>query len=70
MHALIAMVVVVGIIALTAVALALQIVYQYERGVVFRFGRVVGEKAPGLVVILPIVNVIRKVSLRTRSRKG
>ena len=31
---------------------------------IFRFGRVTGEKAPGLVVILPIVNVLRKVSLR------
>ena len=33
-------------------------------GVVFRFGRVIGEKAPGLVVIMPIINVFRKVSFR------
>ncbi len=64
MQALIVVAVVVGIIALIGIALALHIVHQYERGVVFRFGRVVNEKAPGLVVILPIVNVIRKVSLR------
>jgi len=42
----------------------LHVVHQYERGVVFRFGRVTGEKAPGLVIIFPIVNVLRKVSLR------
>ena len=64
MHALIPIIVVVGIVVLIGLALALHIVHQYERGVVFRFGRVIGEKAPGLVLILPIVNVLRKVSLR------
>jgi regulator of protease activity HflC (stomatin/prohibitin superfamily) len=39
-------------------------VQQYEKGVVFRFGRVVGEKNPGLVIIMPFVNVLRKVSFR------
>jgi regulator of protease activity HflC (stomatin/prohibitin superfamily) len=64
MHALIPVIVVVGIVVLIGLPLALHIVHQYERGVVFRFGRVIGEKAPGLVLILPIVNVLRKVSLR------
>jgi regulator of protease activity HflC (stomatin/prohibitin superfamily) len=45
-------------------ALAVHIVQQYEKGVVFRFGRVVGEKNPGLVIIMPFVNVLRKVSFR------
>jgi regulator of protease activity HflC (stomatin/prohibitin superfamily) len=40
------------------------IVQQYEKGVVFRFGRVIGEKEPGLVGIVPFVNVLRKVSFR------
>jgi regulator of protease activity HflC (stomatin/prohibitin superfamily) len=44
--------------------LAVHIVQQYEKGVVFRFGRVVGEKNPGLVLIVPFVNVLRKVSFR------
>jgi len=64
MRGLIAAIVIVGIAALILIALALHIVHQYERGVVFRFGRVIGEKTPGLVIILPIVNVLRKVSLR------
>lgn len=64
MNVLIAVIVIVGIIALVVLALAMHVVHQYERGVVFRFGRVMGEKAPGLVLILPIVNVLRKVSLR------
>jgi regulator of protease activity HflC (stomatin/prohibitin superfamily) len=57
-------IVVAGTALLVLLALALHVVHQYERGVVFRFGRVTGEKAPGLIVILPIVNVLRKVSLR------
>jgi len=61
---LIAGIVAIGVLALILLALALHIVHQYERGVVFRFGRVIGEKAPGLVIIVPIVNVLRKVSLR------
>jgi regulator of protease activity HflC (stomatin/prohibitin superfamily) len=65
--------VVVGVIALAVVflillALALHIVQQYEKGVVFRFGRVVGEKEPGLVVIVPFMNVLRKVSFRIVTR--
>jgi regulator of protease activity HflC (stomatin/prohibitin superfamily) len=54
----------VGIVALILLALTFHIVEQYEKGVVFRFGRVIGEKQPGLVAIVPIVNVLRKVSFR------
>ena len=56
---------VVGVIvALIVLALTFHIVEQYEKGVVFRFGRVIGEKGPGLVAIVPFVNVLRKVSFR------
>src|SRR5450756_813906 len=59
----------VGIIVVVALAvilfaLAIRIVQQYEKGVLFRFGRVIGEKAPGFVVIIPLVNSLRKVSFR------
>ncbi len=64
MQGLIAGIVLLVVLVLIVLALALHIVHQYERGVIFRFGRVTGEKAPGLVVILPIINVLRKVSLR------
>ncbi len=65
MHALIPIIVVVGIVVLIGLALAVHIVHQYERGVVFRFGRVIGEKAPGIILILPIVNVLRSTDFRT-----
>jgi regulator of protease activity HflC (stomatin/prohibitin superfamily) len=64
MTGLIVGIVVVVVLALIVLALALHIVQQYEKGVVFRFGRVIGEKEPGLVAIVPIVNVLRKVSFR------
>jgi regulator of protease activity HflC (stomatin/prohibitin superfamily) len=57
--ALIIVIAAVGFLALT-----LHVVHQYEKGVVFRFGRVVAEKEPGLVFVLPVMNVVRKVSFR------
>ena len=64
MTGVIVAIVIVVVVALIVLASALHIVQQYEKGVVFRFGRVTGEKGPGLVAIVPFVNVLRKVSLR------
>ncbi len=44
---------------------AIRIVTEYERGVIFRLGRLVGAKGPGLFFIIPIVDKMTKVSLRT-----
>ena len=44
---------------------AIKILREYERGVVFRLGRVVPVKGPGLVIIWPIIDKLVKVSLRT-----
>ncbi len=43
----------------------LRIVQQYEQGVVFRFGKIVGVKGPGLNWIIPFIDIMRKVDLRT-----
>lgn len=64
MAGLIVGIVVAVVLVLIFLVLAVHIVQQYEKGVVFRFGRVVGEKDPGLVIIVPFVNVLRKVSFR------
>lgn len=45
-------------------ALAIRIVRQYERGVLLRFGRVLGERQPGFRMIIPFVDVMHRVSLR------
>jgi len=44
---------------------SVKIVQEYERGVIFRLGRLVGAKGPGLFVILPIIDRMVKVDLRT-----
>ena len=57
-------VVIVVIVVAVVLGLAVRIVKQYERGVLFRFGRVVGARGPGLRLIIPIVDVLHRVSLR------
>jgi regulator of protease activity HflC (stomatin/prohibitin superfamily) len=56
--------VLVIVLVLIGLGLALHIVTQYEMGVQFRFGRVVGTKKPGLAVIIPVVDRLTKVTLR------
>ena len=55
-------VVFLGIVVL---ANAVRVVREYERLVVFRLGRVIGERGPGLVLLIPIVDRAVKVGLRT-----
>ncbi len=43
---------------------AIKILREYERGVIFRLGRVIKTKGPGLIIIIPIVDKLLKVSLR------
>jgi regulator of protease activity HflC (stomatin/prohibitin superfamily) len=59
----IVLVIVAALIALTF-ALAVRVVWQYEQGVLFRFGRFRGSRAPGLRLIVPFIDTLRKVSLR------
>lgn len=44
---------------------AIRIVQEYERGVIFRLGRVVGAKGPGLFLVVPFIDKMVKVDLRT-----
>ena len=54
-----------GIILLVFfLASAIRILNEYERGVIFRLGRVIGSKGPGLIILIPIVDKMVKVSLR------
>ena len=64
MATLIAVIVVIGVLALVGLAMSLRIVQQYEEGVLFRLGKVRGVRKPGLVWIVPIIDVLRRVSLR------
>jgi regulator of protease activity HflC (stomatin/prohibitin superfamily) len=43
---------------------AIKILNEYERGVIFRLGRVIGSKGPGLILLIPVIDKMVKVSLR------
>jgi len=55
---------IVIIIVLIFLASAIKIVREYERGVIFRLGRLIGAKGPGLFFIIPFVDQFVKVELR------
>ena len=59
-----ALLTVVVLAVLAVLALSVRVVQQYEQGVLFRLGRVVGVREPGLRLIVPLVEVLRRVSLR------
>jgi len=57
----------VGVIVVVVIILskAIRIVREYERGVIFRLGRLIGAKGPGLFFLIPIVDKMIKIDLRT-----
>ncbi len=57
------LIVFIAIIALFLIS-AVKILLEYERGVVFRLGRIVGARGPGFIFIIPFIEKIVKVSLR------
>jgi regulator of protease activity HflC (stomatin/prohibitin superfamily) len=57
--------IVVVVFALIILSNAIKILREYERGVVFRLGRLIRAKGPGLILLIPIVDRLIRVSLRT-----
>ena len=53
------------VLIIMILANAIRILREYERGVIFRLGRLVGVKGPGLILLIPILDRMVKVSLRT-----
>ncbi len=56
---------IVAALVLFILANAIRILREYERGVIFRLGRLIGAKGPGLILLIPIVDKMVRVSLRT-----
>jgi regulator of protease activity HflC (stomatin/prohibitin superfamily) len=56
---------VVAIFIMIVLASAIKIVKEYERGVVFRLGRLIGPRGPGLILLIPFIERMVKVDLRT-----
>jgi regulator of protease activity HflC (stomatin/prohibitin superfamily) len=56
--------IIAGFVALAALAASIRIVKEYEMGVLFRLGRVIGTRKPGLRIIIPVADRLVRVSLR------
>jgi regulator of protease activity HflC (stomatin/prohibitin superfamily) len=54
----------IAVVAFILIAMAIKVVKEYERGVVFRLGRLVGAKGPGLFFIIPFIDSMIRVDLR------
>jgi regulator of protease activity HflC (stomatin/prohibitin superfamily) len=68
MNAVTVALILVGMFLATAVTLAaasIRILREYERAVVFRLGRLIGQKGPGLILLIPAVDRMVRVDLRT-----
>lgn len=55
----------VVLVALFIMANAIRVLKEYERGVIFRLGRLIGAKGPGIIFLIPIVDKMQRVDLRT-----
>jgi len=65
MEAVAGILIVLVFFALIAVGASVRILREYERGVIFRLGRLIAQKGPGLILLIPLVDRMVKVDLRT-----
>jgi len=57
--------IVLVVLVVMFLAAAIRILNEYERGVIFRLGRVIDTKGPGLIILIPVVDRMVKVDMRT-----
>jgi len=57
--------IVVVVLVVMFLAAAIRILNEYERGVIFRLGRIIDTKGPGIIILIPIVDKMVKVDMRT-----
>ncbi len=55
----------IGVFVLVILAASIRIFREYERGVIFTLGRFTGVKGPGLIIVIPIIQQLVRVDLRT-----
>ena len=65
MTVLVGVLIAVAAFALILAASAIRILREYERGVIFRLGRLIDQKGPGLILLIPIIDRMVRVDLRT-----
>jgi len=59
------LIVILAILALIILFSAIKILREYERGVIFRLGRLMNQKGPGLILLIPFIDRMVKIDLRT-----
>lgn len=57
--------IVIVVFAVILLASMIRVLREYERGVVFRLGRLIGAKGPGLILLIPVIDRMVRISLRT-----
>jgi len=65
MTAVVVVLVVLVVLAVSLAGTSVRVLREYERGVVFRFGRLIAQKGPGLVFLMPVADRMVRVTLRT-----
>jgi regulator of protease activity HflC (stomatin/prohibitin superfamily) len=65
MQAVAGIIIVLVFFALIALGTSVRVLREYERGVIFRLGRLIAQKGPGLILLIPLVDRMVKVDLRT-----
>jgi regulator of protease activity HflC (stomatin/prohibitin superfamily) len=63
--ALVVVIAVLLVLALTAAAASVRVLREYERGVVFRLGRLMDQRGPGLILLVPTIDRMVRIPLRT-----
>jgi len=63
--AIIIVVVVIAVLALAAAGASIRVLREYERGIVFRLGRLMETRGPGLILLVPSIDRMVRISLRT-----
>ncbi len=63
--AIIIVVIVLAVLALAAAGASIRVLREYERGIVFRLGRLMDTRGPGLILLVPSIDRMVRISLRT-----
>src|SRR5689334_15343043 len=53
------------ILIIAFLVMSIKVINEYERAVIFRLGRIIGAKGPGLIILIPLVDHMVRIDLRT-----
>ena len=65
MAAALGVLIIIAVFVVIALGTSVRVLREYERGVIFRLGRLIATKGPGLILLIPLIDRIVKVDLRT-----